>query len=118
MAQSFKHPTLGFGSGHDLMVCGIEPRVGLYTDRTKPSWNILSLSLSINRHFKKLKAVHSFMNECIFVCFMPLANFQSTEMVDGDHFPRFLVASEGQTVLPPSLDHVGVTQILSPWLPF
>ena len=21
MAQSFKHPTLGFGSSHDLMVC-------------------------------------------------------------------------------------------------
>ena len=31
MAQWDKHPTLDFGSGHDLMVCEIEPHVGLRT---------------------------------------------------------------------------------------
>ena len=29
MAQSIERPTLDLGPGHDLMVRGIEPRVGL-----------------------------------------------------------------------------------------
>ena len=32
VAQSLKHPTLDFGSGHDLTVPGIEPHVGLCTN--------------------------------------------------------------------------------------
>ena len=39
--------TLDFGSGHDLMICGLEPRVGLCADSAEPAWDILSLSLSL-----------------------------------------------------------------------
>ena len=46
MAQSVERPTLGFGSGHDLMVCGFEPQVRLCADGMKPTWNSLSPSLS------------------------------------------------------------------------
>ena len=45
VAQSVKHLTLGFGSGHDLMVCGFEPRVGLCVDSSEPAWDYLLLSL-------------------------------------------------------------------------
>ena len=43
-AQSAKRLTLGFGSGHDLTVREVEPRVGLRADSVEPG--ILSLSLS------------------------------------------------------------------------
>ena len=58
-----KYPTLGFGSGHDLMVGEIKPRVGLHTDSTEPAWDSLplssapplfTLSLKINK-LQKLK---------------------------------------------------------------
>ena len=45
MAQSVKHPTLNLGSGHDLTVCGIRPRVRLCADRVKSAWDSLSLLL-------------------------------------------------------------------------
>ena len=44
-AQLVKGPTLDFSSGHDLMVCGIEPHVRLCTDDTEPAWDSLSLPL-------------------------------------------------------------------------
>ena len=43
--QFNKHPTLGFGSGHDLMICEFRPQVRLCTDSTEPAWDSLSLSL-------------------------------------------------------------------------
>ena len=50
MAQSVqasvKHPTLGFGSGHDLMVCEFEPHVGLCADGAS-LLGIVSLPLSL-----------------------------------------------------------------------
>ena len=46
MAQSVSHPTLGLGSGHDLMAREIKPCVRLYTDRTEPAWDFLSPFLS------------------------------------------------------------------------
>ena len=46
MAQLVKHPTLDFGSGHDLMVHEIEPRMGHCADRTKATWDSPSFSLS------------------------------------------------------------------------
>ena len=46
MAQLVKCLTLNFGSGHDLMVGGMEPRVRLYTDSMEPAWDSLSLFLS------------------------------------------------------------------------
>ena len=42
VAQSVKHLTLGFGSGHNLMVCGFEPRIRLCVDGAEPAWNSLS----------------------------------------------------------------------------
>ena len=60
MAQSAKCPTLDFGLGHDLMVCGFEPSVVLCADSMEPAWDspspsssapsplILSLSLSLS----------------------------------------------------------------------
>ena len=47
MAQSIKRPTLDFGSGHNLMVCEMERRVGFYTDSTARSLLGISLSLSL-----------------------------------------------------------------------
>ena len=47
MAQSVKHPTLDFGSGHDLAVCGFGPHVGLCTGNAEPAWDFLSPSLSL-----------------------------------------------------------------------
>ena len=46
MAQPIKRPTLDFGSGHDLMVCEIKPRIGLCADCAGPAWDSLSPSLS------------------------------------------------------------------------
>ena len=37
-------PALDFGSGHDLMVCGIEPCVGLHGDSAESAWDSPSLS--------------------------------------------------------------------------
>ena len=75
MTQSVKHPTLDFGSGHDLTVCGIEPRIGLCTDSVEPAWNLslalslslpwllsFSFSLKINKLRKKVKDAHYFKN--------------------------------------------------------
>ena len=45
VVPSVKRPTLDFGSGHDLMVCGIKPRIELCTDSTEPAWDSLSPSL-------------------------------------------------------------------------
>ena len=48
MAQLLKRPTLGFNSGHDLMVCGLEPHVGLCADSVEPAWDSLSFPLSMS----------------------------------------------------------------------
>ena len=37
MAQLVKRRTLDFRSGHDLMVCELEPCIGLCADRTEPA---------------------------------------------------------------------------------
>ena len=46
VAQSTKHPTLDFRSGHDLMICEIEASVVLSADNVEPAWVCLSPSLS------------------------------------------------------------------------
>ena len=46
VAQSVKHPTLNFGSGHDLTVHEIQPYVGLCADSMEPAWDSLFPSLS------------------------------------------------------------------------
>ena len=46
-AQSVKCLTLDFCSGHDLIVRGFEPRVGLCADNTKVAWDSHSPSLSL-----------------------------------------------------------------------
>ena len=40
-----KHPTLGFGSGHDLTVHELEPSLGLCTDSMEAAWDSVSLPL-------------------------------------------------------------------------
>ena len=47
VAQSVKHLTLGFCSGHDLMVHEFKPRIGLCADSAEPAWDSLSPSLSL-----------------------------------------------------------------------
>ena len=47
VAQSVKHLSLDFSSGHDLTVRGIKPHVRLCTDSAEPAWNSLSLLLSL-----------------------------------------------------------------------
>ena len=57
VAQLVKHPTLGFGSHHDLTLVEIEPHIGLCADNAEPAWDSLSpclyaslsLSLKINK---------------------------------------------------------------------
>ena len=44
VAQSIKHPTLGFSSSQDLTVRGLKPHIGLHADIQGPSWDSLSLS--------------------------------------------------------------------------
>ena len=46
MTQSVKLLTLGFGSGHDLMVLEIKTCIGLCTDSAEPAWDSLSFSVS------------------------------------------------------------------------
>ena len=48
MAQSVKHPTLDFGSGHDLTVGKTEHCVWFCTDSVEPAWVSLSLSLPLS----------------------------------------------------------------------
>ena len=43
VTQSVEHPTLDFGSGHDLAV-----GVGLHADNVEPGWDFLSPSLSLS----------------------------------------------------------------------
>ena len=45
MAQLVKHLTFDFGSGHALMVCEVQPRLGPCADSTEPAWDSLSPSL-------------------------------------------------------------------------
>ena len=46
MAQSVKHLTLGFGSGHELTVREFEPSIWFCADSGEPAWDSLSPSLS------------------------------------------------------------------------
>ena len=46
MAQSIKCANLDVGSGHDLKVPEIKPRVGLCADSSEPTWDSLSPCLS------------------------------------------------------------------------
>ena len=50
MAQSVEHLTfaLDFGSGHYLMVPGIQPHIGLCTDSTELALDSLSPSLPLH----------------------------------------------------------------------
>ena len=69
MAQSVKHPTLGFGPGQDLMVPELKFHTGLHADGGEPAWDSLlptrtsparsrSLSLSLSLPLSKEKQPH------------------------------------------------------------
>ena len=45
MAQSVKPPALDFGSGRDLAVGELKPRIGPCADSTEPAWDSVSLSV-------------------------------------------------------------------------
>ena len=47
VAQLVKHPTLDFGSGHDLAVHEIKPCIRLCADSVEPAWDSLSPPLSV-----------------------------------------------------------------------
>ena len=47
VAHLAKCPTHDFNSGHDLMVRGIKPHIGLCADSSEPAWDSLSPSLSL-----------------------------------------------------------------------
>ena len=55
MAQSVKHLTLGFSSGHDLIVHEFEPCISLCADSVEPAWDSLAPSLSLpdSQYLKK-----------------------------------------------------------------
>ena len=46
MAQSIKHLTPDFGSGHDVTVCEFEPYFRLCSGSVESSWDSLSFPLS------------------------------------------------------------------------
>ena len=46
VAQSVKHLTPDFSSGHDLMVCEFKPQIGFCADSVEPAWDSPSPSLS------------------------------------------------------------------------
>ena len=46
MAESVEHPTLDFGSGHDLTGCEFKSRIGFCTDSVEPAWDSLSMPIS------------------------------------------------------------------------
>ena len=48
MAQSIKHPTLSFGTGHDLMDCAFKPRIRLRADSVESAWDSVSSSLPLS----------------------------------------------------------------------
>ena len=48
VAQSAECPTLDFGLGHDFVICGFEPHVGLCADGREPAWDSFSLHLSLS----------------------------------------------------------------------
>ena len=61
MAQSVMHPTLDFGSGHNLTIDEIKPCVRACSDSAGSAWEslplslhlpLLALSLLINKHLK------------------------------------------------------------------
>ena len=54
-------PTLDFGSGYDLMVCGIEPCIGLCVDGVEPACDSLPLSLPLSR---SCVLVHARVRSC------------------------------------------------------
>ena len=47
VAQSIKHLTLDFSSGHDLVVRVFKPLVWLHTDGAEPAWDSFSFLLSL-----------------------------------------------------------------------
>ena len=68
VAQSVKHPTLDFDSGHDPTVGEFEPHIRLHADSMEPAWDPLSppslclcpadaLSLSLSLSQNKLKKI-------------------------------------------------------------
>ena len=48
--QALKRLTLGFGSGHDLMVREFDPHIRLRAEGAEPAWDSFSLSLPLS-HF-------------------------------------------------------------------
>ena len=54
VAQLVGHPTFDRGSGHDLIVPGFEPGVGLCTDSAESAWDSLSLFLPLPAHILSL----------------------------------------------------------------
>ena len=70
MAQSLKHPTLDFSSGHDVMVQELEPHVGLGTVSEKSGWDSLSslcpshtLSLSLSLFHSQNKQINKLLKD-------------------------------------------------------
>ena len=47
VAQSVRHPILDFSSGHDPMVCEIEPLIRVCIDSVEPAWDSLFPSLPL-----------------------------------------------------------------------
>ena len=48
VARSVKRQTLGFSSGHDLMVHEFESHIGLCTDSLEPAWDSVSFCLYLS----------------------------------------------------------------------
>ena len=48
VTQVVKHLNLDFGSGHNRLVCGIKPHIGLCADSAEPAWDSCSLSVSLS----------------------------------------------------------------------
>ena len=63
MTQSVKCPTLDVGSGQELIVRGLEPRIRLCTDSAEPAWESLPLSLPLSLSAPPLLALSLEINK-------------------------------------------------------
>ena len=67
VARLVKRLTLGFGSGHGLMVCKFKPHIRFHAVNAEPAWDSLSRSVS-------LLLPHSRMHTSVCACSLSKIN--------------------------------------------
>ena len=90
--QSIEHPTLGFGSGHELTVRGIEPHMGLHAVSTGPVWDSLCPSLGLSVSLSLSLCLSLKINKCTLKkkkrlnCVFSLTHFLEAQIIERTFF--------------------------------